>query len=170
MSQTTQWPRKPWFSWVAIALSLACLCYLVSVQKRFMAPVEQEDLAAFIRVSLPAVPFWRTYTVIETPTGGVATTASSGLLYRQSSRWDRPQLKSILQSYVYKRPLWRVLQWPLLGFLIILAIMGRLGHKLDSRNNNGERLIQGAPIVSHWRWNRPLLFRKSQRGFYIDTK
>jgi hypothetical protein len=34
-----------------------------------MAPVEQEDLAAFIRVTLPAVPFWRTYTVIETPGG-----------------------------------------------------------------------------------------------------
>lgn len=169
MSQSTQWPRKPWFSWIAIALSLAVLCYLVNVQKRFMAPVEQEDLAAFVRVTLPAVPLWRTYTVIETPDGVVASTVDSGVLYRQSRRWDRQQLKGLLRSYVYRRPLWRVLQWPLLGFLVVLVLLGRLGHKLDSRNN-GERLIQGAPIVSRWRWNLPLLFRKSQRGFYIDTK
>lgn len=169
MSHETRWPHKPWFSWLAIALSLASLCYLVKVQKRFLSPVEQEDLAAYIRVSLLDIPLRHTYTVIETPAGAVAASAATGALYRKARRWDRAQLKDALRSYVYGRPLWRVLQWPLLGFLLIMASLGQLGHKLD-RRNNGERLIQGAPIISHWRWNLPALFRKSRRGFYVETK
>src|SRR3982751_6563938 len=101
MSQSTQWPRKPWFSWIAIALSLACLCFLVKFQKRFMTPVEQEDLAAYIRVSLLDIPFRHTYTVIETPSGTVAAASATGVLYRKTKRWNRQQLKANLQSYVY---------------------------------------------------------------------
>ena len=134
-----------------------------------MTPVEQEDLAAYIRVSLLDIPFRHTYTVIETPSGTVAAASATGVLYRKTKRWNRQQLKANLQSYVYQRPLWRVLQRPLLGFLVVMVLLGRLGHNLDSRNN-GARLIQGAPIVSHWRWNWPTLFRKSPRDFYIETK
>jgi hypothetical protein len=154
---------------ITMALSLTCFCYFVHLQKRFMAPVEQEDLAAFIRVTLPAVPFWRTYTVIETPSGYVASAADSGTLYRKTRRWDREALRATLRSYVYKRPLWRVLQWPLLGFMVMLVFLAWLGRKLDSLRK-AERLIRGASIVSHWRWNWPLWFRRSQRGFFIETK
>jgi hypothetical protein len=169
MSQETRWPHKPWFSWAAIVLSSVALCFLIKLQERFMTPVEQEDLPAYIRVSLLDIPFRHTYTVIETSSGTVASAAATGVLYRKAKRWDRARLKMVLQSYVYQRPLCRVLQWPLLGFLVVMVLLGRLGHNLDNRNN-GDRLIQGAPIVSHWRWNWPTMFRKSPRDFYIETK
>lgn len=126
-------------------------------------------MVAYIRVSLPAIPFWRTYTVLETPKGELAVASDGGVLYRTKIKAVRRKLREFLAGYVYRAPLWRVLLWPLIGFAIVLAVLAKVASTLDGRNN-GERLIQGAPIVSHWRWNLPLLFRRPQRGFYIETK
>jgi hypothetical protein len=165
----TQWPRKPWFTWAALAISLIAFGWFAQIQKRHMPTVEREDLAAYVRVSLPVLRLYPVYTVLATPKGQWAVPSSSGILYRTKIRPDHEELRTFLADSVYGRPLWRVFLWPLIGFLIVLSVLARFGQRMD-RSNRGERLIQGAPIVSHRRWNRPLWFRKSQRGFYIDTE
>ena len=66
------------------------------------------------------------------------------------------------------RPLCLVLLWPLLATAAGLLLGIFIGSWVYRQPTN-DRLLQGAPIVSHWRWNWPLQFRRSQRGFYIDT-
>lgn len=67
------------------------------------------------------------------------------------------------------RPLYQVLLWPLLATAMI-CIVGVMVAAMTSKPDTEDKLLRGAPIVSHWRWNWPLLFRKSERGFYIETK
>lgn len=67
------------------------------------------------------------------------------------------------------RPLYLVLLWPLIA-TALAAILSQFVALRFFRRSTNDRLLTGAPIVSHWRWNWPLLFRKSQRGFFIETR
>jgi hypothetical protein len=67
------------------------------------------------------------------------------------------------------RPLYGVLFWPLAA-TVLVGVVGILIAAATSKTDTEDKLLRGAPIVSHWRWNWPLLFRRSQRGLYIDTK
>lgn len=169
MSRETRWPRKPWFTWAAVIVSLASLIWFCQIRSRHMPTVEHEDFAAYVRVSMPVVRMFPIYTVMETPTGQLAVHGTTGQLTPVRIRPDREKLRDFLRSYVFGQPLWRVLLWPLCGFFAVLLSLSKLGQMLDEWNN-GDRLIKGAPIISHWLWNKPFWFQRADRGFYIDTK
>lgn len=67
------------------------------------------------------------------------------------------------------RPLWQVLLWPLVA-TVLVGLAGIIFAAMHAGPSTKDELLQGAPVVSHWRWNWPLMFRRSERGFYIDTK
>jgi hypothetical protein len=78
------------------------------------------------------------------------------------------QLPITVLPDVYGRPLYQVILWPLIATGIV-GIFSMFIAATLAQSSNEDRVLKGASIVSHWRWNWPLLFRRSQRGFYVDT-
>lgn len=168
MSEQTQWPHGPWFTRLAIVVSLASLCWFVKLQRDRMPLVEREDLNAFIRVTLPALPGWGTYTILLNAAGDNAVPSDNGELRPYTYSPDRQKLKAFLQSEVYGQSLWRVLQPPLFAFLAIFFGLVRVGRALDVKRS-GDRWIRGPQLVSRWQWNVRTGLRRS-KAFYVETK
>lgn len=67
------------------------------------------------------------------------------------------------------RPIYLVLLWPLIATAFVF-VAGLVIAAMASKPSAKDQLLQGAPLISHWRWNWPLLFARSKRGLYIETK
>jgi hypothetical protein len=58
--------------------------------------------------------------------------------------------------------------WPLVATAVVCLVSLVLA--ASSGRESEDKVLRGAQIVSHWRWNWPLMFKKSERGFYIETE
>jgi hypothetical protein len=166
------WPNRwPLFRLLGFALSCAALYWFFGLWNKHAPLAQRYDLAAYVRTSLPPVPFWSTYTVVEHD-GNLAIPSDNGDFTLAKRKIDPGRLRSWLQANVYGGlPLWRVLQWPLAGFAAVLLALMVAGGYLDRRTNSEARvgrLIRGPRLISKWRWNWRTRF--SKRGLYIETK
>lgn len=173
MSDSPRWPlRWPYFRILALLLSLASLGGFVHLWCLRAPLLESYYLPTYLRTTLPEVPFWRTYTILETKNNVSALPSDEGELHPVSLKLGHDQLRNGLRDEIYGgRPLYSVLRWPLMGFIVVLVTLMRFGALLD-RSINSEardgRLIRGPRIISHWLWN--LKIPRKRRGLFIETR
>lgn len=170
MSNSPVYPRRfPLFRFVALSLSLAALAWFVSIWQRGLEPVQRYDLPAYIRTTLPEVPYWTSYSLAVT---GRYLAIPGQDFTLSASKYDHDKLRAWLQENVYETPLWLFAKWPLGGFAILLILTMAAGWRLD-RSMNAEardgRVIRGPQLISHFRWNLRT-WRRRTRGFYIETR
>src|SRR6478752_7478647 len=121
---TPHWPNRwPLFRLLGFALSCAALYWFFSLWSKHAQIVQRYDLPAYARTTFPPVPFWNTYTVVEHCVN-LAIPSDGGTFTVAKRKIDPDRLHSWLQVNVYGGlPLWRVLQWPLVGFLAVLLVL-----------------------------------------------
>jgi hypothetical protein len=170
MSDQTSYPSKPWRQLLALALTGASLVWFTSLWKRHATPLEAAYLSSYIRVSIaPHLPL--KWTVI-THDGMLALPSDEGVLVRQEVETKPPDFESYLRNRIYRgKPIW--LFSPVLGALAVLLLSMGIALKFSNRANhearNG-RLLRGPELVSQRRFNGSLLWKRRNRGFYIEAK
>src|SRR6185437_13041915 len=134
-ARMTQWPRRGWFTLLALVLSLASCVLLAWAWISHLPLVERYDMPAYIRTSVPAVPFWATYTLVAHD-GHLATPEEAGTFYIVKQKRDPARLHYWMRTRVYYASLWWVLRVPLGigGFVGLLLLI--IGGTIDRRYNS----------------------------------
>jgi hypothetical protein len=159
-----------WFTLLGIGLSLCIgVCFVISWEK-YLPPIEQYDMWAYVRTSLlPEFPFWKSYTVAMS--GNHSASAEEPLTRLATVNPKPDALRDWLREAVYHRALWRVFLWPLISFAFVLFGLMGLGSRLDRRRNAEARdgqVLRGPQLISKWKWNQAI--KPSNRGFWIETR
>lgn len=166
----TRWPRFGWFKILAFLLSLAGCFFLVRLWIAQMPLVERYDMPAYVRTSMPDVPFWTAYTLV-THDGHLAMPEEMGMFNLVRVKKGPKFINFWLRMWVYHSSVWWVLRVPLtLSLLIALALL-YAGKRLDERYNSEARdgrNLRGPELVSAAQFNKRI--KRSERGVYIESK
>lgn len=177
MSDSTQYPPRPWRIWLAMAFGVASFAFFTHLWKQRAPLLQGEYIADYIRLSLPAIPGWNQYELVYARDNAegkyLALPTDTGHLVRSKERVDRQKLQKWLRANIYDgKTLPWVLFWPLCGtallFFPALVLAIRLTRAANRDARDG-RLLRGPRLVSGWRFNLRSLFKR-KGGFYIETK
>lgn len=172
MSDSTQYPPRPWRIWLAMAIGVASFAFFTHLWKQRAPLLEGEYITDYIRLSLPAIPGWNKYELVYKGEY-LALPTDTGHLVRSNEHVDRQKLQAWLRANIYEgKALPLVLLWPLLEtaliFLPCVTLAIRLTRAANREARDG-RLLRGPRLVSHWRFNLRSLFRR-KGGFYIESR
>ena len=166
----TRWPRRGWFTLLALVLSLAACVFFVWLWIKHLPLVERYDMPAYIHSSIPEVPFWNTYTLV-THDGHLAMPNEEGTFSLIRAHKGATFINSWMRMWVYHGSVWWVLRVPLgaggLLALLLLIIGGRLDRRYNSDARDG-RNLRGPQLVSAGQFNRRI--KRGERGIYIESK
>jgi hypothetical protein len=158
-----------WVTLLGFLLSVWAGAFFIVHWAKAQQPSERYDLWAYVRTSLPQIPYWHTYTVAMD--GKHLAREGDPITHLEKLESDPETLRAWLQDNVYHQPLWLLLKWPLAGFGLAFFIALMLGSWIDRKRNADARdgtILRGPRLISKWAWNREV--KRDNRGFWIKTR
>lgn len=159
--------QPPWRVLAALLLASASFCYCTHLWRERATPLEAAYLVDYLRVS--TIQDGMKYTTVYAGKR-LALPTDIGTLTAKSEKVNVPVFSAYLHDKIYGESVWMVLLWPLGASGLILFVGLAFAFIKESDTTRDGKLLRGARIVSHWRWNLPVWLRPRNKGFHILTK